>query len=143
MCYSKKVLPVIFLVIFISVLALILGFLLKLPGWSFKIYCQSLLQITIITGQVILLCTPVTFIASVGKGYLAPLAFVILSVVLAQIIGALGYGAFFPWAIPAIYSKIVGTHTILTYMSYIILILTGLTGLICTIYWWKFADQTK
>lgn len=131
------------LVIFILLLGLLFGALLHLPGWSTKLFAGSLFQLALITGQVILLCTPVTFVASAGRGYLAPMAFVIASVVLAQIIGALGFGAFFPWAVPAIYSKLVGAQTILTPASYILVVVTGLAGLAATLYWWKYADQTQ
>ena len=131
------------LVGFILLLGLLFGALLHLPGWSMQHLTGSLWQLVLITGQVILLCTPVTFVASAGRGYLAPMAFVIASVVLAQIIGALGFGAFFPWAVPAIYSKLVGAQTILTPVSYIIVVGTGLAGLAATLFWWKYADQTK
>ncbi|MBN2545844.1 MAG: ABC transporter permease [Spirochaetes bacterium] len=133
----------IFLCIEILLLGIITGFILHLPGWSGRLFFVSLYHFSITSFLVILLCTPVAFIASAGKGYLAPLGFVVLSVVLAQIIGALGYGTYFPWAIPAIYSKIIGTQSILNWQSYLILALTSILGLFGTIYWWKYADQTN
>ncbi|NJK97833.1 MAG: hypothetical protein HC905_25610 [Bacteroidales bacterium] len=35
---------------------------------------------------------------------MAPLGIVAILLVLAQVIGALGFGNFFPWAVPGIYS---------------------------------------
>ena len=82
------------LTVTIILLGLILGFALKLPGWSFNIFAESLKNIFITSIMVILLCSPVSFFASIGRGYLAPLGFVVITLVLAQIIGALGYGAY-------------------------------------------------
>jgi ABC-2 type transport system permease protein len=122
---------------------MVLGYLLKLSGWSWASFSAAMHTISITSILVILLCTPVTLIASMGKGYLAPLAFVILSVVFAQIIGALGFGAYFPWAIPAIYSKMIGARSMLTLTSYLVLVITSITGFAGTWYWWSYADHTK
>ena len=91
-----------------------------------------------------LLCPPVFLMVSAGKGYLAPLGFVVLTVVFAQIIGALGFGVYIPWAVPALYSGI-GSESggSLGSISYKIVVLTGVVGLIGTIYWWQYADQAK
>src|SRR5699024_157305 len=58
-----------------------------------------LIIVTIIT---ILLSTPAAFFASYSGGYLAPLGFVVLTLVLSQIIAAVGFGAYFPLSIPAL-----------------------------------------
>ena len=133
----------IFLIFFILALGLLLGFILQLPNWSMGSFLNALQVIAITSILVILLNTPVTFVASVGKGYLAPLAFVVLTVVLAQIVGALGFGPYFPWAVPAIYSKIVGTNSFLDVYSYMILVFISTAGFFGTYYWWRYADQTK
>jgi ABC-2 type transport system permease protein len=133
----------VFLIIFIFVLGLLIGSVLQLPDWSPGNFMFSLRAIAITSILVILLNTPVTFVASIGKGYLAPLAFVILAVVLAQIIGALGLGTYFPWAVPAIYSKIIGTNSILNFYSYLILIIMSILGFAGTYYTWAYMDQTK
>ena len=49
--------------------------------------------------------TPLALLAGVGRGYLAPLGFAMLVVILAQVVGATGRGAYFPWAIPALYAR--------------------------------------
>ncbi|MBI1931763.1 MAG: ABC transporter permease [Ignavibacteriales bacterium] len=132
-----------FLAIAILILALILGTLLQLPGFSGQIFFNSIVKISIVTFLVLPLSTPVTFIASIGKGYLAPLTFVILAIVIAQIIGALGFASYFPWAVPGIYSQIIGSNNILNFYSYLILYITSFIGLSATILWWNYADQTK
>jgi len=131
-----------FLTIIVFLLGLFTGLILQLPGWSFQIFSQAIISIFITSLLAISLCFPVTFITSIGKGYIVPLSFVVLSIIVAQILGALGFGAYFPWAIPAIYSKVIGTQTILNFQSYLVLILTSFLGMVGTIYWWKYADQT-
>src|SRR3990172_2639890 len=126
----------------VMVLGIITGIILQLPGWSFQYFYDSIGYFSITSLLVVLLCTPVAFIASIGRGYLAPLGFVALTLVFAQIIGALGYGSNFPWAIPAIYSKVAGAGNIISFQSYLILITVSFLGLMGTIYWWKYADQT-
>ena len=131
------------LVLFVFTLGLGLGYLLNLPGWSWPSLLSALHTISVTSILAILLCTPVTWMASLSRGYLAPLAFVILSIVLAQIIGALGFGIYFPWAVPAIYSNMIGAQSILTLTSYLVLVMTSMAGLAGTFYWWSFADHTR
>ena len=91
----------------------------------------------------ILLCTPVAFFASYGRGYLPPMGYVIITMVFMQFIGILGLASYFPWAIPVLYSGAGGSeNTSVGIMSYVILILTSLFGVIGTYLWWRFADQT-
>ena len=125
-------------------LGLLVGKLVVIPGWS-----QTLLQtasVDIIGAGVltILLLPFVALIASLGRGYMASFGWVILSVFLAQIAAVTGWGDWFPWSVPALFSgaagpraELMGTH------SYIIVMIASLTGLFATFYWWRSADQTK
>lgn len=125
------------------VLGLILGFLLQLDGWSTITFVSNLKIYFITTLLIILLNTPVAFFAIWGKGYLTPLGFVALLLVLAQIIGAMGIGNYFPWSVPGIYSGSGGEELKmqLNEMSFIIIILTSIVGYFGTILWWKYSDQ--
>jgi ABC-type transport system involved in multi-copper enzyme maturation permease subunit len=86
----------------------------------------------------IALVTPVAFIASAGHGYLAPLGFVFLAMLLAQVVAVAGWGEYFPWSIPALYAQ----GEPLGVMSYVIVAATSLLGIAGTLAWWAFADQT-
>lgn len=93
---------------------------------------------------IILAGVPLAFFAIWGRGYLAPLGFVSLTIVIAQVITAIGYGSFFPWAVPALFSGAGGEYKAdLNYMSYLILIATSFAGYFATTAYWKFADHTK
>lgn len=84
----------------------------------------------------------IAFFAIYGRGYLAPLAFVALILVFAQIIAAAGIGHYFPWSVPGLYSGISPEHfNALNWASYLSVIATGIVGYLLTVFYWKYADQ--
>ncbi|MDQ1327840.1 MAG: type transport system permease protein, partial [Candidatus Poribacteria bacterium] len=90
----------------------------------------------------ILLFTPVAFFSSYGRGYLPPMGFVILTLIMAQFNGLVSLGPYYPWANPGVYSVEAGIEGMqLGVVSFIILFLTSFLGLIGTLAWWRFADQ--
>ncbi len=123
------------LVISNLMLGLLIGFVLQLDGWSSAIFVSSLRSYFNTTIMIVLLNTPIAFFALWGRGYLTPLGIVALLLVLAQILGAAGLGIYFPWSIPGIYSGSGGEELKmqLNEMSYLILIITSLTGYIGTV----------
>lgn len=127
--------------IFVLILGLIVGEVVNIPGWSLDIMVQGTLVFIVCSILTILLSTPVALLASIGRGYLSPLGFMVLTIVLAQIIAATGYGHLFPWSIPALASGVTGS-AIIEDISVIIIILTSTTGLIGTMFWWSYADQS-
>lgn len=144
--FSKFIVVVLWclvLSIFVFVLGLIVGKVVDMPGWSSDIILRGTLVFIVCSILTILLSTPVAFLASVGRGYLSPLGFVVFTIVLAQIIAAAGYGQFFPWSIPALASGITGSdNAIIEDISIIIVILTSVVGLVGTMFWWTYADQS-
>ena len=132
--------------VLLSLLSIILGLLsggmINLAGWSNEIIIQGIYTFMITSLLTILLCPPVAFIASYSRGYLAPISFVIFAVIIAQFVSILGFAPYFPWAIPALYSGAAEESIQLEAISYIILFLTGISGLIGTIVWWNLADHT-
>lgn len=86
----------------------------------------------------IALVTPVAFFASAGHGYLAPLGFVFLALLLAQVVAVAGWGEYFPWSVPALYAQ----GEPLGVVSYVIVAATSVLGIAGTLAWWAYADQT-
>lgn len=127
-------------VLYIS--GIIIGCLIRIPGWSDQIFSDFTDKFFITSVFTILLITPVAFIASWGRGIVAPLAFVIIMLIMAQFAGLVGWGPYFPWAIPGVNTVAPGTEGMeLVFGSYIILITTSISGFFGTIAWWRFADQ--
>jgi len=124
--------------------ALLIGALVDIPGWSLELARTSLGDVFATAAMTLLLLTPVTFIASLGRGYLPPLGWIVLTIFLSQIVAATGWGDWFPWSVPALFSGVVGPRSEqLGIHSYVLVILTGAAGLALTFWRWRSADQTK
>ena len=130
--------------IWIYLFGLVVGYLVDIPGWTTQLAWQSFVDVLATAAMTLLLMTPVAFIASMGRGYLPPLGWAVLTIFFSQIIAATGWGDWFPWSVPALFSGVVGPRAEqLGTHSYILVILAGVIGLIATIWWWRSADQTK
>jgi len=127
--------------IYVILLGVSIGFFIQLPQWSWEMVWDKGFILLAATFLTLALSTPPAFLACCGRGYLAPIGFILFMVVLAQVIAAAGYGAFFPWAVPAIFSGMAGTETALGAGSFFLVFLTGFIGLAATVSWWLYADQ--
>ena len=125
-------------------LGLIVGQLVDIPGWSQDLLRSASVDI-IGAGIITILLLPfVAYVASAGKGYLPSFGWMILTVALAQIVVITGWGNFFPWSIPALFSGAAGPRTeLLGWYSYLIIMIASVVGLAMTFNWWRNADQTK
>jgi ABC-2 type transport system permease protein len=121
------------------VVGLVLGAVIRLPGGSpaALLHGFSLLGVTAIMS--IILVMPFGFFASLGRGYLLPIGIAILTMILGNLSITLGWGEYYPWAVPAMLLQ----EAHLSLFSYGIVILTGLAGVAGTYLWWKYADQNK
>jgi ABC-2 type transport system permease protein len=127
-----------------ALIAILLGMILRLPAMDVDWLLQWLPDYLITTVLTILVGVPIAFFALLGKGYLAPLGAVALTLVFAQIIAATGYGSYFPWSIPGLYSGAGGEYKmLLNGYSYGILILTSIAGYLAAIFYWNKTDQIK
>jgi ABC-2 type transport system permease protein len=121
---------------------LLAGKIVGLSAWSPEVALQFAGSYTAVCLLSILLCTPVAFVASYSRGYLVPLGFVILTLIIANFSGLVGLGPYFPWSIPGIISIPASTEDIhLNMASYIILAVTSLLGLFGTLAFWRYADH--
>lgn len=131
--------------IFLSFILISLGFLfgsmIGLTGGSTEFILHGIYIFIGASILTILLCTPVAFFASYGRGYLAPMGYVIFTIFSTQFVGLLGFAPFFPWSIPVLFSGVEGTDSPVGIISYFIVFLTSLLGIISTYIWWRFADQ--
>ena len=74
----------------------------------------------------LILSTPIAFFASIGRGYLLPIGFIILIIILTQLIMVVlpGLAPYIPWAIPALFCGAAGpSGPQIGAVSYLILIL--------------------
>lgn len=130
--------------LWVYLIGLLIGTLIDIPGWTNQLAWQSLSDVLVTAAMTLLLMTPVAFIASMGRGYLPALGWAVLIIFFSQIIAATGWGDWFPWSVPALYSGVVGPRAEqLGVHSYILVILAGMIGLAATFWWWRNSDQTR
>ena len=126
--------------VIIFIVGLILGAVIRLPGGSIGVILQNSALVLVTAGLVIAVVTPFALFASVGRGYLLPLGLAVLILIITNLVVIIGWGEYFPWAIPELYAQ---GETPLTPVSYWIVVLTGLVGMFGTYLWWKYADQNR
>lgn len=132
------------LTVFIFLMGLVVGTLVVIPGWSEELLRTASVDVLGSGVLTIALLPFVAFLASTGRGDFLPFGWMILTVVLAQIAVITGWGDWFPWSVPALFSGAAGPRAELLGMySYIIVFIAGLIGLGATFFWWRNADQTR
>lgn len=131
------------LVAAICLLGLGVGQAVALPPAPPVIIAQGIATVAVTAALTIAVTMPIAFFASAGRGYLPSMGAALLAVILAQIVAAVGWGDYFPWAIPALYAGTAGpSYASLGAASYAITIATLLIGLAATLVWWERADQS-
>ena len=116
---------------------------LRLPGAGAGGLGAGLVRLLFTALMTIALVAPFALLASVARGYLAPVGAILLATFLRQIIAALGYGGYFPWAVPALYAGIGGVRTRPGLIGYLLVALVGLAAVLGTGSWWRRADQNR
>ena len=128
------------LTLVILVFSLIMGALINLPGFSREVIIDGSIHLVATALLVMVVSTPFALIASIGRGYLLPLGVAVLMLMGTNIMAVAGWGETFPWAVPGLFAQ---GKTILPPISYVIVFITGVLGIIATYFWWKYADQNR
>jgi len=122
------------------ILGLVMGAIIKLPGGSLSVLLQGSQLVVITACLVIGVAIPFALFASIGRGYLLPIGVAVLALMAANLVVVIGWGEYFPWAVPLLFSQ---GGSSLTPISYWIVVLTSLAGMLATYLWWKYADQNR
>jgi ABC-2 type transport system permease protein len=135
------------LILLSFVLMLGIGAALHLPGWSASIVLSGFENMLAAGLLTVLLCITFGLAASLTRGYLPAVGCIFLVLILVQVISRLGYGPYFPWIVPMLYSGAAealtgASPTPLEPISYILVGLTGILSIALTGVWWRYADQT-
>lgn len=120
-----------------------MGFIVGLPYVPLQVIVTGSVTFLVTSCLVIFTMPPFALIASIGRGYMLPFGFSVFVLAFAQILGLMGWGEFFPWAIPAMYANMGNKPITITPFSYSIVILTAVAGIYGTYVWWKYADQSR
>jgi ABC-type transport system involved in multi-copper enzyme maturation permease subunit len=122
------------------VFGILMGFVLHLPAGAGNILLNGIITILVTICLAILVVLPFAFFASLGRGYILPMAIAVLTLITANLLMVVGLAVYFPWAIPLLYSQ---GDTSLSTLSYVILVVTCLIGMFATYLWWKYSDQNR
>lgn len=132
------------LALLIFVIGLGIGTAVSIPGWSFELEWTSFWSLMTIALLTFMLMPFVALFASAGRGYLPPFGWAFLTLALAQVVGVLGWGDWFPWSVPALLSGMAGPRTEqIGIHSYIVVLLAFIAGVTATFAWWQSADQAR
>jgi ABC-2 type transport system permease protein len=126
------------LIIMVYLIALAVGAAVGLPPVPAQVIMQGGVTLAVTALLTFAVATPIIFFASAGHGYLPPVGVALLALALAQVVGIIGWGEYFPWSIAGVYAQ--GGE--LGIASYVIVVLTFLIGLAATYAWWELADQS-
>jgi ABC-2 type transport system permease protein len=125
------------------VLGLAVGAALRLPGWSTATAIHALATLLATAAMTVLLVAPFALAASAARGYLAAVGVMLGAVFAAQVVALLGYGQYFPWSVPALYSGAAGAgHPGPGLPGYALVVAAGVAGVAATLAWWRSADQS-
>jgi len=124
------------------VLSLLLGAILDLPGWSADTALRGLGTVVATTLLTVALATTYGLAASIGRGYLAAVVAMFVSLFAAQVIAALGFGAWFPWSVPSLVSGVAGPDQGRPgLLSIAGVVAVGAAACAATAIWWEHADH--
>jgi ABC-2 type transport system permease protein len=128
------------LTIVMLMVGLVMGAVIQLPGGSSGVILRGSLLVVITAGLVIAVVLPFALFASLGRGYLLPLGVAVLTLMMTNLAAIAGWGEYFPWAVPGLFAQ---GKSSLAPVSYWIVFLTALAGMLATYLWWKVADQNR
>ena len=132
------------LVVAVVVETLLIGSAMALPGFSWTIAGGGVRDVVVVAAVVFMLAPVVAWIATLARGYLAPLGFALAMLVLAQVFGKTGWGPWFPWSIVANFVGSVGGRVpSVASESLVVVLLAFLAGIAATIAQLRYADSAQ
>lgn len=132
------------LTFYIFGLGLIVATLVDIPGWSLSLVGDAFIGVMGAAMLTLALMPFVALLASIGRGYLPPVGWTFLTLFLANIIAYTGWGDWFPWTVPALFSGAAGPRAEqLGPHSYLLVALAFAVGMVATFAWWQRADQVR
>jgi ABC-2 type transport system permease protein len=128
------------IIIIIFITGLVMGVLIGLPGGTTNVLFQGSTALLATSCLVFLVVAPFALFASLGRGYLLPIGVAVLVLMMANLMMILGWGEYFPFAVPALFAQ---GKSPLPQVSFWIVLITCLAGMLATFLWWKYADQSR
>lgn len=132
------------LTVYIYGLGVLVATLVDIPGWSPQLMTDAFVSVLGTATLTLALIPFVALLASSGRGYLPPFGWTMFTLFLANIVAYTGWGDWFPWTVPALFSGAAGPRAEqLGPHSYLLVAVALLIGAASTFLWWQRADQTR
>lgn len=132
------------LTLYLAAASLGLGALIGLPGWSAEVLADGLGTLLGTAVLTIALALGYGLVACLGRGYLPAVGAMFASLFAAQVVGALGFGAWFPWSVPGLLSGAGGPEQAAPGVPGIVgVLLVGAFTVVATLLWWERADHAR
>lgn len=122
--------------------AFALGAALGLPGLTTAVALGAVGRTFLAAGIAFLLTPPVAWVTLVGRGYMAPLGFALMMLLLGNVFSKTGWAVWFPWSVIPILLGTVGKPAPLPVGSYAVAALTFAGGIAAAIMQMR-ADNTQ
>jgi ABC-2 type transport system permease protein len=131
------------LTLLLVALTLTFGSILDLPGWSAANALHGA-GIVLLTGALTVgLVTFYGLVASVARGYLPAVGAMFATLLSAQVVAAVGYGAWFAWSVPALLAGAAGPDQANPGLVGIASVpLVAVLSIAGTVAWWNRADHS-
>ena len=122
----------------------LIGLAMAPPGFSAALATRAVQDVLLVAAVAYILAPVVAWIATLSRGYMAPLGFALAMLALAQVFGKTGWGPWFPWSIVAPFvGSVAKPVTNLPPGSIVVVALTFLVGVAATIEHLRYADNTQ
>ena len=123
---------------------LLVGALLGLPGLTLSLVGSAGVRV-LVAGLVGYLLVPVVaWIATLGRGYLLPIGFTLFMLLMGNVLGATGWGKWFPWSIVPMLAGMAGPRLeVLAPGSLVVVGLVFVGGVGATVWQLYYADNTQ
>lgn len=132
------------LVVAILVEGLVVAAALGLPGLSAQVLIGGAGDVLLAAVVSFLLAPVIAWIATLGRGYLPPLGFAMLALVLGNVLGATGWGKWFPWSVVPLFAGVAGPRVeVLAPASLLVVGLTFLAGVAATMAQLRWGDNAQ
>jgi ABC-2 type transport system permease protein len=125
------------LTIIMFTVVVLIGVYLGLSGGTVALILNYFLVFMATSLLTMFVSTVSSFAANVTKGYLAPIGLIFLIMIIMNVVDNVGLSAYVPWTIPCLLLS----DGVLSPISILILVITGIAGFAGTVAVWRFAEQ--
>jgi ABC-2 type transport system permease protein len=123
---------------------LVIGFALQLPDFTVGLAATSIGHALTAAAISYLLAPIVAWIATLGRGYMAPLGFALVMLLLGNLFSKTGWAEWFPWSIvPLLVGSLGSAVGSPATGSLVVVALTFLVGAAATVAQMRYADNTQ